>query len=107
MLEEIENSEDMNKDEWAAMLDKELSVFKDGQKYDYVKDLQEAYQDHLRVPLATKILRTIPDHVFWDIKVPKNAQEDHYYNEYNPARAVHGANFFDIRNNYAYFKERE
>jgi hypothetical protein len=30
-------------DEWNDMLDKELSVFKGGEKYDYVKDMQEAF----------------------------------------------------------------
>jgi len=106
LMEEIE-SNDLPIDQWNAMLDKELSVFKNGKRYDYVEDLQEAFQEGLRTPLTTKILRTIPDHAFWDIKKPLNMQEDHLMNEYNPARQVHGSSFFDIRQNYAYFLERE
>jgi len=58
--------------------------------------------------MAVKILKTIPDHVFWDIKRPlHDAEKDHLTNPHNPARAVAGADFFDIRANYSYFKERE
>lgn len=107
LMEEMQNVNDLPIDQWNAYLDKELSVFKAGAKYDYVKDLQEAYQEGLRTPLAVKILKTVPSHVFWDIKKPINQSEYMHMNEHNPARAVAGSDFFDIRSNYAYFKERE
>jgi quinol monooxygenase YgiN/DNA-binding transcriptional MerR regulator len=94
-------------DDWNDMLDRELSVFKNGEKYNFVKDLQDAYADGLKTPLSQKILSTVPAHAFWDIKKPIGMSEHLPMNEYNPARAPHGANFFDIRSNYAYFKERE
>jgi len=98
---------DLPIDEFNAMLDKEFSVFKQGEKYDYVKDLQDAYAESLRTPLARKILRTVPDHAFWDIKKPLQEKDSLHMNGYNPARAVAGSDFFDIRSNYKYFKARE
>jgi len=84
-----------------------LSVFKAGERYDYVKDLQEAFQDGLSTPLAKKILQTVPAHVFWDIKKPIGAEEDHLMNEYNPARQIHGANFFEMRDYDTWRYEKE
>ena len=52
------------------VLDKELGVFKHGEKYDYVKDLKDAYHASLKTTTEQRILATIPDHVFWDIKTP-------------------------------------
>lgn len=42
LMEEIQ-ANDLPLDQWNDMLDKELSIFKSGEKYDYVKDLQDAY----------------------------------------------------------------
>jgi len=107
LLEECQNTDDMPIDEWNAYLDRELSVFKQGERYDFVKDLQDAYQHSLSQPLARRILRTIPEHVFHDIKKPIEAEQDHFCNPYNPARAIPGSDFFDIRTNYAWMNERE
>jgi len=52
------------------VLTKEFGVFKEGEKYDYVKDLKNAYKDSLKTTAEQRILATIPDHVFWDIKTP-------------------------------------
>lgn len=106
LMEEMQ-ANDMPVDQWNEYLDKELSVFKNGERYDYVKDLQEAFQDGLSTPLAKKILKTVPAHVFWDIKRPIDAEEDHLMNEYNPARQVHGANFFDLRSYDEWRHEKE
>lgn len=106
MMEEL-NQNDQTEEDYAAFLDRELSIFKEGAKYDYVKDLQEAHQDGLATPLANKILKTVPEHYFWDIKVPLEERSQAHHNPYNPARSVYGANFFDIRAQRAYFKERE
>jgi hypothetical protein len=93
-------------DKWNEYLDRELSVFKDGEKYDYVKDLADAYQEGLRKPLATKIFDTIPAHVFWDIKKPINHEQSVILNPYNPARRVANDNFFEFRDQEAWMKER-
>jgi hypothetical protein len=37
-----------------------------------VKDLKDAHRNSLATSLEDKILETIPDHVFWDIKKPIN-----------------------------------
>ena len=66
--------EKFNAEEYEASLkylDEQLSVFKEGEKYDYVKDLKDAFKDGLSRSTADKILDTIPLHAFWDIKVPR------------------------------------
>ena len=105
LLEEIQ-ANNLPLDQWNEMLDKELSIFKSDEKYDYVKDIQDAYAEGLKTPLAIKILDTIPDHYFWDIKTPINREEDIPLNPYNPARKVPGENFFDLRQNEEWMKER-
>ena len=47
-------------DKFHEILDKELGVFKDGQKYDFVKDLKEAYKDSLKTTTEQKIFNNIP-----------------------------------------------
>lgn len=69
MIEEIQ-ANDLPLDDWNVYLDQELSVFKNGQKYDYVKDMQDGFSKGLATSTALKIFRTIPAHVFWDIKKP-------------------------------------
>lgn len=71
LLEEMEQNSPFTADEFNQILDQELSVFKDGEKYDYVKDLKDAFKEGLSKPAAEKIFDTIPEHVFWDIKVPQ------------------------------------
>lgn len=43
LLIEEASANDLPLDQWNEYLDRELSVFKNGEKYDYVKDLQDAY----------------------------------------------------------------
>lgn len=64
------NIEDFNK-----VLEDEFNVFQKGEKYNYVKDLKSAYKNSLKLTSEQKIFATIPDHVFWDIKIPMN--KDH------------------------------
>jgi hypothetical protein len=94
-------------DQWNEYLDRELSVFKKDEKYDYVKDMNDAFADGLKTSLAAKILNTIPAHVFWDIKTPINMEQPSLMNQYNPARKVFNDNFFDIRTDEAWLKERK
>jgi hypothetical protein len=69
--------------------------------------LQDAFAQGLKTPLAVKIFKTIPDHVFWDIKKPIGADEQMHLNKYNPARAVYNSDFFDIRTNERWMHERK
>jgi len=96
LMEEIQKN-DLPLDNWNEYLDRELSVFKDGAKYDYVTDIADAYKAGLAKPLASKIFDTIPDHVFWDIKRPINAEKRLPMNPYNPARRVANDSFFEFR----------
>lgn len=105
LMEEIQANH-LPMDQWNDMLDKELSIFKQGEKYDYVKDLQDAYQAGLSKPLSEKILDTIPAHHFWDIKKPIESEEEVFMNHYNPARKVANSDFFEFRSQAAWMKER-
>ena len=96
LMEEIQ-ANDLPLDEWNTYLDQELSVFKEGQNYDYVKDLQDGFSKGLQTSTALKIFRTLPAHVFWDIKKPIDQEEQFNMNPYNPARKYPNENFFDIR----------
>jgi len=72
MLQELEEGSSVFKiDDFAAILDKELAVFQQGEKYDFVKDLKEAYRNSLAQTKEDRIFATLPDHVFWDIKKPQ------------------------------------
>lgn len=104
-MEEIQKN-DLPLDNWNEYLDRELSVFKDGAKYDYVTDIADAYKAGLAKPLASKIFDTIPDHVFWDIKRPINAEKRLPMNPYNPARRVANDSFFEFRVQESWMKER-
>lgn len=58
-------------EDWNAILDRELGKFAPNEEYDYVKDLRKSYATGLATTEAQKIFKTIPDHVFWDIKKPR------------------------------------
>lgn len=51
------------------VFNKELGIFPDG-KYDFVRDLKDAYKGQLSKTIEYQIFKTIPDHAFWDIKKP-------------------------------------
>jgi len=73
LFEELQNDQTpFNAKDFQDVFDREISVFKEGEKYDFVKDLKNAYQDSLRLTTEQKIVRNLPDHVFWDIKKPLN-----------------------------------
>lgn len=75
MLNEMEQNSPFTADEFNKILDKEFSVFQEGEKYDYVKDMKNAYSKALEKTAVDKILETIPDHAFWDIKVSQQRDE--------------------------------
>ena len=71
LLDELESgASPFDKSSFENILNKELSVFQDT-KYDYVRDLKDAYRNSLKTTRDEKIFATIPDHVFWDIKTPQ------------------------------------
>jgi len=43
LLEEMEANSTLDLDEFNAVLDREFSVFKDGQKHDYITDMKDAF----------------------------------------------------------------
>lgn len=97
LMQELQEGEaGFNAEDFDKVLDKELGTFIN-QKYDYVKDLKDAYKSSLRTTAEQKIFATIPDHVFWDIKTPKEAGNIVRTNRYNPFRGREFANFFEMR----------
>ena len=95
MLQELEEGKSGFKiDDFAAILDKELAVFQKDEKYDYVKDLKDAYRISLSQTTEQRIFSTLPDHVFWDIKKPQQAGYLLKKNRYNPFRGKEFENFF-------------
>lgn len=103
----MEQNSPFNIDEFEEILDKELSVFKNGAKYDFVTDLKDAFSKSLSKPAAVSILETIPDHAFWDIKVPQVPTEQRYMNPYNPFRKYPYSSFFEHRDYEEYLIRKE
>lgn len=97
LLDELEGSSQFSVDEFNNILDKEFSIFKEGEKYDFVRDLKDAFAAGLEQPTASKIMDTIPDHAFWDIKVPQARDPQKFMNPYNSFRQYHVSSFFDAR----------
>jgi len=99
MLQELEEGNAyFSIEEFHKVLDKEFAVFKEGEKYDYVKDLKEAYKSSLKQTKEDRIFDTIPDHVFWDIKKPQNSKKTILpKNRYNPFRGKEFDSFFQMR----------
>lgn len=86
LIEEMEKNSPFSADEFGEILDKEFAVFKKGEKYDFVKDMHDAFSASLEKPAAEKILDTIPDHAFWDIKTPQRQDPQRFMNPYNSFR---------------------
>lgn len=86
LLEEMEANSPFTVDEFNEVLLNEFSVFKDGEKYSFVKDMKDAFQESLRKPAAERILDTIPEYVFWDIKTPQVEDPKRFMNPYNSFR---------------------
>jgi hypothetical protein len=84
-------------EDFQKVLVKELGVFKEGEEYDYSKDMKHAYQNSLKTSTEQKIFNTIPDHVFWDIKTPQQAKSLIRLNRYNTFRGREFNNFFEMR----------
>jgi len=102
LLGELEKGDtEYNIKHFEEVLNKELAVFHDS-KYDYVKDIKDAYKNSLSTTSEAKIFGTIPDHVFWDIKKPQQPGALVRLNRYNPFRGREFNNFFDMRDSETY-----
>lgn len=97
MNELEENNTGFNIADFHNELSKELGVFKEGEKYDFAKDLKDAYKISLKSDTEQKIFNTIPEHYFWDIKTPQDKKPVIRKNRYNPFRGREHDNFFDMR----------
>lgn len=106
-LTELEDLAPQTVDDFEAFLDKELSVFKNGKKYDYVEDIHEAFSETLAKSEAQQIFDTIPDNVFWDIKTPQHDLDEIKLNPYNPFRKYPFESFFDFRAYDEYMNRRK
>lgn len=77
MFQEIEEN-GFDTEELNDIMARELNIFTDGEDYNFVKDLRDGFADGLRESAAEKIFKTIPDHVFWDIKKPLQEDQETY-----------------------------
>ena len=106
-MQEMDQSKaPFNPEEFETILDKEFSVFKNGEKYDFVRDLKDAFASGLERSAAEKIFDTIPEHAFWDIKTPTRADPQRFMNPYNSFRKYHTTSFFDSREYEEYMDRR-
>ncbi len=48
----------------------ELNIFKEGEEYKLVKDLQDGFKDQLSKSMKDRLFDELPDYMFWDIKKP-------------------------------------
>ena len=72
--------------------------------------MRKSYAEGLSSSEAAKIFKTLPDHVFWDIKKPRSKDLDDdemFANPYNPARADPTRDFFDARVNEQWLKDKK
>lgn len=107
-LDDMEKNSPFQVDEFNKVLDANFSVFKNGDKYDFVRDMKDAFAGGIKKTAAEKIFDTIPDHVFWDIKVPKNMgiSQQYYMNPYNSFRKYPVESFFDAQATEEYMDRR-
>merc|ERR1740117_1771062 len=59
--------------------------------------MSDAFSHGSKTSTFMKMLRTVPEHAFWDIKKPLMPEVDYHMNPYNPARQVPFSSFFDAR----------
>ena len=106
-MQEIEDEKSgINIDDFDKVMDKELGTFLNN-KYDYVRDLKDAYKNSLGQSSEQRIFATIPDHVFWDIKTPRRQPQIVRQNRYNPFRGREHSNFFEMRDTEEYMDSQE
>lgn len=89
MLLELNKILPLKEEDFNDNLADQVSIFKNDEKYDYVRDLREGFDSQLKKSTSSKILETIPDWVFWDIKKPIGVEEQFIQNPYNPFRKYH------------------
>ncbi|CDW76795.1 UNKNOWN [Stylonychia lemnae] len=107
LLQDLEKTSPNTLDEFNEILDQQFSVFKDGETYNFVKDMKNAFEKDIEKPLAEKIFDTIPAHYFWDIKTPRHKPVSMIKNPYNPFRQYPFESFFDHRSYEEYMDRRE
>ena len=86
---------------WNQILGEELGVFKYDEQYDFATDFRRNFDASLSESKIEKIFKTVPDHVFWDIKKPlkKHLETEIKKNPINPTREHYARDFFDLRAN--------
>lgn len=108
LMKDLE-ADNMPLDVWNQILGEELGVFKYDEEYDFATDLRRNFDASLAESKQQKIFKTIPDHVFWDIKKPLKSFLNTVLktNEINPTRVHYARDFFDLRANEEWRRNRE
>lgn len=97
--EGVVNEPTFNLDERLAQIGDQLAHEHEGEEYSAPKDMQDAYYKSLSTSLADQIYQTIPEHAFWDIKVPLTEFSSPRINQYNPCKPPTTFSFFEHRIN--------
>lgn len=63
-------ADNVSLDAWNQILGEELGVFKYDEEYSFTTDLRRNFDASLAESKQQKIFKTIPEHVFFDIKKP-------------------------------------
>lgn len=108
LMQDLE-SDNVSLDKWNEILAEELGVFKKDEEYDFVTDLRRNFSDSLSESRQSKIIKTIPDHYFWDIKRPlhKHLDREIRVNDINSSREHYVRDFFDQRANEEWRRNRK
>ena len=82
------------------------NIFASDEEYDVIKDMQRGFNKTLKSTMTDRMIDQLPDHYFHDIKVPLDKEVHFTVNENNPLKPTQFRNFFEWRENYAYFEKR-
>lgn len=104
--EGVVNEPDFTLSDRLAQIGEELAQPHEDESYSVAKDMQDAYYKSLSTSLADQIYQTIPDHAFWDVKVPLMNMTSPRINKYNSVKPPTTSSFFEHRTNDEWMIER-
>jgi len=71
-----------------------------------VSDLQRGFSKTLSKPEKDRLFDKLPEHVFWDVKVPLFNRPDMLINRFNPLKTYQYGSFLDFKYDDEYFFRR-
>lgn len=92
---------------YVHLLDK-LNIFQEDEEYNLVKDMQDGFKKSLSKTTYDRLFDQLPEHVFWDIKVPRDPPQGTRppIGKYNPLKPYQYLSFLDFKYDDEYFYRR-